>query len=554
MFFKPKIRLKAPTHPLAAYAAVFSITAVVFAYLHWERSFMDPDSFYHMKMAVLMLQRGVIRDFTWLPFTSLSAAYADHHFLYHAALLPFVAAFGPTIGLKVATVIFCAASLTAFYAVLRAYGVKFAFIWTLLLGTGGGFIFRLALAKATAMSLLFIFLVFLALRREKRRTLFVLSWLFVWLYGGWPLLIVIAGAFLVGRLMAEALIERPVEQASWPLRIRDRLAAAGREQSFRSWPEVKNFFAICAGLVAGLVINPFFPRNLAFYWEQIVQIAVVNYGSAIIVGNEWYPYTFVELFGRASTIFIIFAVILTVLLAAVFWGEPGRRHEAPAKKWLIAFNAVLLLTVFFLAMALRSRRHVEYFAPFAVFFEGLLLTAILPLFSGFGERPAGDRAASKIRVARIGLLIYLAVFLPLISVRDVIVIGLTYRRSGLSFTRYAAAADWLKANTPENSIIFHSDWDDFPLLFFNDDRNRYISGLDPTFLYRQDALRFREYVDINSGARHKRVANVIADLFQSRFVMIEKDHAAMLRVVEADRSLKEVYADDEVSIFAVTGL
>lgn len=514
---------------------------------------MDPDSFYHMKMAALMMDRLVIGDFPWLPFTSLSAAFADHHFLYHLALLPFVALFGQVAGMKIATVLFAASAMTAFYAVLRSFKVRYAFLLTVILITSGGFIFRLCLAKATALSLLFIFLVLLAMRHGRRRLLFLLSWLFVWLYGGWPLLLVIAGAFLVGRLVSEALVERQEQAAPWFIRIWRRVLAAGREEGFWVWAEVRDLLVIAAGLAAGLVINPFFPKNLAFYWEQIVQIAVVNYGSSILVGNEWYPYTFAELFGRVSTIFVLLAVILTILLAAVFWQQSARRTQLVDKKWLTAFNAVFLLAVFFMIMTLRSRRHIEYFAPFALFFEGLLLTAVLSFFGRDG-RPADVAAASKTRLAAIGLMVYLAIFFPLIAIRDVIVIGSVYRRSGLPLTRYSQASAWLAANTPPGEVIFHSDWDDFPMLFFHNDRNRYISGLDQTFLYRHDPERFREYVDITVGLRHERVAETIAGLFGSHFVLIEKDHTAMLRVVEADLNMFKVYEDEEAVIFGIPGL
>ncbi len=553
MFLQPKIRLKIPQSSRLSYLAIFAIGAVVFTFLHWERSLMDPDSFYHMKIVMLMIRDGVIRDFTWLPFTSLASAFADHHFLYHLALVPFVALLGPVIGIKTATVIFAAGAMTAFYAVLRAYRVRFSFLLTVILITSGGFIFRLALAKATALSLLFIFLALLAIRHERRRTLFILSWLFVWLYGGWPLLFVITGAFLAGRVMAEALVERQEQAAPWALRIWRRLAAARREERFWAWPETRNLLAVGAGLSAGLVINPFFPRNLAFYWEQIVQIAVVNYGSAFVVGNEWYPYTFAELFGRVSTIFIILAVILTILLTAVFWGGQQQRLPPFEKKWLTAFNAIFLLAVFFMLLTLRSRRHIEYFAPFAVFFEGLLLTAILPLF-GPSELRSPDGRRSKSGLAGLALVVYLSIFLPLIAVRDVVAIGGVYRKSGIPLTKYAGAAGWLSANTPEGSIIFHSDWDDFPVLFFHDDRNRYINGLDPTFLYRQDPVRFREYVDITTGKRQLRVGRVIARLFRSGFVLVENDHGAMLRAAEADRSLHKVYEDKEATIFSTPGL
>jgi len=553
MFFHAKMREKIAANPLLGYVAVFVLALGVFAFMQATPSFMDPDSFYHVKMAMLMRQNGVIREFPWLPYTTLSQAYADHHFLYHLALMPFVSLFGPLPGMKVATVLFATAAMTAFYALLRASRTRFAFLLTTVLITSGGFIFRLNLAKTTALSLLFIMLAMIAMIKGRRVPLLILSWLFVWLYGGWPLMLVIAGAFLAGRFIAEALMAT-LQPASWWARLWQQLTGRKLAAGLWSWPETKNFLTVAAGLSAGIVINPFFPKNLAFYWEQIVQIAVINYGSTIGVGNEWYPYTFPELFGRVSIIFIIFAIIVTLLLAVVFWSEKPPSLPQMNVKWLTGFAASALLALFFTLMTLRSRRHIEYFAPFALYFEALFLSVVMPAVDQLRAGLSDEGRRRKVRLAATLLVVYLSIFMPLLMLRDVIVIGGVFRKTGLSWTKYAKAAEWLRTNTPPGTVVFHSDWDDFPLLFFQDDRNRYINGLDPTFLYRQDPVRFQQFVDITTGKRHNRVAQVLTRLFNSRYVLVEKDHEAMRRVIEADMNFEKVYEDDEATVFSIPKL
>jgi hypothetical protein len=46
----------------------------------------------------------------------------------------------------------------------------------------------------------------------------------------------------------------------------------------------------------------------------------------------------------------------------------------------------------------------------------------------------------------------------------------------------AGAAEWLRTNTPEGSMVFQTDWDDFPYLYYYNTHNTWLVGLDPTYL------------------------------------------------------------------------
>ena len=97
-------------HPWLSEAAVFAIMLILYLPLQiGSQAFADPDSFYHMKMAELIAAHGPIRDFIWLPYTTLAQFFfADQHFLYHVSLIPFIKIFGPLAGMKLATAIMSA--------------------------------------------------------------------------------------------------------------------------------------------------------------------------------------------------------------------------------------------------------------------------------------------------------------------------------------------------------------------------------------------------------------------------------------------------------------
>jgi hypothetical protein len=520
------------------YVAVFSVTAVFFWLVQGSGRFLDPDSFYHAKMGLLTLQNGIVFDFPWLPFTTLARHFADHHYIYHLLLAPFILWLGPLYGTKLATAVFAAAAVTAFYWMLRAYAMRGALAFTALLATSGGFLLRVNLAKATALSLTCLMFALVAVKRDQPWRLFVISWVFVWLYGGWPIMLILAGAFLLGRVIAAAMdmYERGVG---------GREAFAG----LWKWPETRNLRVIAAGLACGLVVNPFFPKNLMFYWDQIFQIAMVTRRVTVSVGSEWYPSTLAGLFDKSAALFILLMVAAVLFMVDVFW---SRRDMAarPSRRAVAEFLGVAILALTFFLLTLRSRRHVEYFVPLGMLFIAHALNLLVPRLD-FSKWAADWRVNDhKIRFALVVLAVYMALILPLIAARDAYEVRLDMDK-GVAWTKYEQAARWLTDRVPAGEVIFTSDWDDFPPLFLRDDIHRYIIGLDPTFLYLADEGRYRAFVGLTLGEMTDGAAGVVRDMFGSSYILIEKDHAAFRDAVAADDEAELVYEDDEAWIYSV---
>jgi len=57
---------------------------------------------------------------------------------------------------------------------------------------------------------------------------------------------------------------------------------------------------------------------------------------------------------------------------------------------------------------------------------------------------------------------------------------------GRSSYRLYGAAEWLKEHSRRGEIVYNVNWDMFPELFFWNTQNRYVSGLDPIFLFAYD--------------------------------------------------------------------
>ena len=105
----------------------------------------DNDGFYHIQMAYLMRTQGLKPEFPWLPLTILnSREYYDHHFLFHAALMPFT--FGDLrMGAKIAAVFFASLTFFLVWRFLDSQGVPYNWAWALgILAVSEGFIYRMA--------------------------------------------------------------------------------------------------------------------------------------------------------------------------------------------------------------------------------------------------------------------------------------------------------------------------------------------------------------------------------------------------------------------------
>ena len=99
---------------------------------------------------------------------------------------------------------------------------------------------------------------------------------------------------------------------------------------------------------------------------------------------------------------------------------------------------------------------------------------------------------------------------------------------GTPFAQFKGIGDWLKTNTPRGSIVLHSDWDESPVLFYQNDWNYYIVGLDPTFMYEYNKDLYWKWVNITTGQRNvDGMTEVIRNDLRVQYVLATSDHQDM---------------------------
>lgn len=465
----------------------------------------DNDGFYHIKLAWLMRTEGLKPDFPYLPMSILNEnEFYDHHFLFHVALIPFT--FGDLrMGAKWAAVVFASLAFLAVWYLFHRQRVPYAWLWALgLLGISEAFLFRMSITRAQSLSLGMLALGYAWLLEKKYKHLAVLGFIYVWLYDAFPLMI----ALVVLHFLAVALTKRRLE--------------------FRP------LFYTSAGIVLGMIVNPYFPDNLIFsYHHMLPKLADA---TSVRVGNEWYPYDTKQILDNSLPALIAFASGVLAL------GLSGRKMDSRTALGLF-------VSLLFGLMLFQARRFVEYFPPFALIFAAF---AWVPLFEG---KPASVQSAASSRFQYMSLLhryfpatvLSLAV---LVSVGSSISPARAAVDSSKSYGLYANASLWLEKNTPAGSRVFQTDWDDFPRLFYYNTHNTYLIGLDPTYLQLYDADLYDLWVDITQGDVEN-PSQIIATTFDSRYIHTDLNHGDFLHVAGEDPGLKEVYRDDQAVIFEV---
>lgn len=461
----------------------------------------DNDGFYHIKLAYLMRTEGLKPDFPYLPLSILNEEeFYDHHFLFHVALIPFT--FGDLrLGAKWSAVIFPALAFIAVWYLFKKQKVPWAWLWALaLMAISDAFLYRMSITRAQSLSLGVLALGYLWLVERKHWHLAALSFVYVWMYDAFPLMIALG----VLHFAAVVLTERRFD--------------------------IRPLVFIGIGIAAGLVINPYFPVNVTFSIQHM--LPKLADATSVRVGNEWYPYDTGQLLDNSLPSLIAFA--------------SGNLALGLAGKKMDSRTALGLLTaLLFGLMLFQARRFVEYFPPFALIFAAFAWAPILEDLSTVeGE---GSSWMADLRESAPALL--LAIFVAAGSYLSIPAAEESIRDSK-DYTLYLGASKWLEQNTPAGSRVFQTDWDDFPRLFYYNTHNTYLAGLDPTYLQLYDADLYDLWVDITQGDVENPSAIIAAD-FGAQYIHTDYKHGDFLEMADNDLGLKEVYRDEDAVLFEV---
>jgi hypothetical protein len=507
--------------------------ALVFWWLQYSTQAIccgDFDGYYHIRWARMLwdnMRAGHFPPaFPWLPLTTLNPHdYVDHHLLYHIILIPFTWFRDLQLGAKVAAILFASLAVFSCYWLVVRYEIRYRLIWLLaLLACSAPFLYRMNMTKAPPFAIIFtIFGTYLLFERKY-----------------WPLLPL---AFVFA-LTYDLFVLLGVAVVIWTIVI------GWTEERFEWRPLVW----VGLGSVLGLIINPYFPHNLYLFYEHArVKITAADFATK--VGQEWYPYD-----TREFMVNCYVALVAMLIGYLAFDGTDRKRSQRPLY--------FLILSTLLLLMMARWKRFAEYFPPFAIlfvaftlenFWRGRAVFTRLPEFVMEDLQPFLDRhetAANAKEIKSEETWKYLKV--GFVAFALLLALGANvYRTAGDihdsdSRDYYAKGAAWMRANIPPGEIVFNTDWDDFPRLFYYDPTHVYTSGLDPTYLLDKNADLSRLYDRITTGEEED-PGPLIRDRFGTRWIFSDntKDHDSFYDNALRSGWFDKVYEDGDCSVLHI---
>lgn len=463
---------------------------------------LDNDGYYHIRWARMLRESFPhLPPFKALPLTTLNEQnYVDHHYLFHVFLFPFT--FGDLrLGAKFAAVVFSSLGILSLFALLVSYNVRYRWLWLApLLASSEPFLYRMSMTRAPALSLALIGLGTYLILKRKHLLLALLSFAFVWFYSLFPLILLFAAAYTVTVYLAERRIDL------WGV------------------------LASVSGIAVGLVINPYFPKNLNLLYEHALMKINTGSGYSVDVGVEWYPYeTWVMITYSAVAFLIYFAAL------AAFEYRNRERDLKPL--FFLIVSAMLLL------MAFKSRRFIEYWPPFAVLFAAFTISPKLEMIDRSWFQRTRERVIASVAAAILAISAFVIMATTVWQASEDV-------KSEQDPYAYEGASEWIAANTPPDSIIFNTDWDDFPMLFYFNPGNTYIVGLDPSYLYDSDKELWNLYARITLGDEDN-PAPLIRERFGAEYVFTDNGHTDFLNVAADSRDFETVYTDKYTTVLRI---
>jgi len=434
------------------------------------------DGPFHIKYSEITRQRlaageGLITEFPWWQETFFKDRFADKDFLYHLLLIPFASGDLDKSG-KLASLVFAVGLYLSLFIALKWCRVDGAAWWAIAcLVSSTTLLYRAGLLRSHVLAIALALLGTAAIVRRNRVPVAMLSALYALTHIAWHLL---PGVALIADLVESVRTRR--------LRL-----------SIFAWS--------CAGSLAAVVLSPYFPANLKLWWVQIVGV----------LGNAWLPGA-PDLglgleFSPAQPWLLVYYNLGPLLfsIAGLLLLLRSGRQESEERRQPVTGTIVLgIVTLGSLGLTLMSRRFAELWAPTSVLFAGLAWSATGASWTHWSLRRIPP-AWSVVLFAALGIL----------NLRE------THRIVSDDPGRiFASCATWVHDHVPPGEIVFTTDWDEFPELFFAAPEQRYLVGLDPTFMYATSPERFRLWRDLVE-ARDSRTYQTITTTFDSHWVFAD---------------------------------
>lgn len=489
----------------------------------------DPDSFYHLGHAAAYLRHGLFTvDFPWLPFSIIGRFASDIGYGFHLLLTPFAALSDPILGIQLAAVAETLVLMLLVYAVLRQHRVAHAWFWPFaLVLLSSPIIWTFVQTRPQTLSPGLAAVLVSSLLRGSAIGTGLASFMVAFVH--------LNVSPIIAPLIATAAIGKGLAQRRWECRLW-LLALVG------------------AGLGYALRPNPLGAARIE-HAQILVHEMVRQQNIPLLFGREWSPVP-----AAALGPFLYFMVVWLGLAAVFAAALVARRERLDAEDRSFLWVTFALSALLFVAMIAVTRRATPFWAVFAVLFIAKAYSCFLRLPASADDRPL-LRGDARVTVGVVVPLILLAAAWT--GVNDIYI-----RRAwrGIPPARLKAVGTWLRTNAEPGEVVFNVNWDSFPELFLWDPEHRYVSGLDPIFLYAYDEGLYWKAHHLQTGQAAERTwATMVPDPakgedthavlqrdFRASYVVLDRRRdSGLAAYMRNDRRYTLVFEDRQSSVFAL---
>lgn len=463
----------------------------------------DPDSFYHIKHAQIYRAEGVaFSNFPWAQYSAIKTNGSDIWYGFHILLIPF-SIFSGALGIKLTGVVSTFFALACLWFVFKRHDIKWPAFWPVLIFISAPNIMNrflmmrphlLSLAL-TMLLLSFLILPFKTVRVMSTRSrahdtlMFIVAFLISWVHLSlvWVPFLVFGIVFL-----AKYLVEK-----TW------------------LW---RGGLILALGSIAGWLLRPNPIGSLKLVYIQVVQLMLEKQQDfSLLFGRELFPLAPQTLFQNFSAFMLLwfFAVIILI------WQRRNFQNQTAEFKILAYSSLILSLGFFILTIAVARRAH-DFWIPFGT-------VSIATVFTGL-------MAQAKLRPVVVSILgltsLFLLVYTPWRN-------SISLEERAISPNKFKEAALWLKENSQPGDIVFNVRWSDFPMLFYWNQKNYYIGGMDPIFQYSYDQKLYWKFHYLSADQVTKNTCGApacTAAMLEDTYTVLKNDFKAKYVFLEKQRN------------------
>ena len=409
---------------------VFLISFIFFCYFFSKIPLLhDGDSYYHLAVARLYAQQGIVEHLDWARYSVMNTGFGDKEFLFHLLLMPFVHWLPSEWGGKLALALLNAMTVAVIANLsIRAIGKWGVFVPVLVFGTSAAFALRMSRLRPEILSLLILISATWVASKKRYLWLMILSALYALSYTAFHVLIGLSiGWFII--------IGWVYQRWEWRIPIYTTI-----------------------GAVIGLVVHPHFPSNLSIWMIQNIDFFSLK--NKIGVGNEIQP----------ASIATVLSLNLGWLIGlAIFWRSQEKcpvHSKTAGPECLFLVNAIAFSLLYLL-----MQRFSIYCIPFVTLALFFWIKRRKSKIGRWTYLPWHGRLPFAFTFSLCLCTSILSAWYVYVNLADHSVFDTAHRR------------DWqaLGQIIPENSKVA-APWDAAELYVWAAPQARYINLLDPVFM------------------------------------------------------------------------